>query len=63
MKVIHSICWVLTVFAAFNCGIIGLFDFDLVRLITADSDYIRLIYILFGVAAVWYLYGDFNDKE
>ena len=63
MKIIHSVTWFITIFAAFNCGIIGLFDFDLVKLITTDPSMVRIIYTIFGVSVVWYLYEDFNNKD
>jgi len=61
MQIVLSIMWFFTVFAAFNCGVIGLFNFDLVTLVTNDPFTIRVIYTFFGVAAVWYLYEHFTD--
>ena len=53
MKYIQKICLVLTLIGAFNWGLIGLFDFDLVASLFGDENVVtRIIYVLVGLAGI-----------
>ena len=53
MKYIQKICLVLTLIGAFNWGLIGLFDFNLVTWITRGLNvFSRIIYVLIAICAV-----------
>ena len=53
MKYIQKICLVLTFIRAFNWGLIGLFDFNLVTWITRGLNvFSRIIYVLIAICAV-----------
>ena len=53
METIQKIALVLTVIGALNWGLIGLFDFNLVAMITGNMDVIsNIIYILVGIAGI-----------
>lgn len=53
METIQKIALVLTVIGAVNWGLIGLFDFNLVAMITGNMDAIsNIIYILVGIAGI-----------
>lgn len=55
MGIVTAIASVLILIGAINWGLIGLFDINLVEVLfkRKDSIYIRIIYILIGIAAVY----------
>lgn len=54
MNLIQKPCLVLTIIGAINWGLVGLFDFDLVRFITANevNVWTRVIYCLIAIAGI-----------
>ncbi len=53
MEILQKCALVLTIIGAINWGLIGLFDFNLVSMITGGVDVIeRIIYILVGIAGI-----------
>lgn len=53
METIQKIALVLTVVGAINWGLIGLFDFNLVAMITGNMDLLsNIIYMLVGLAGL-----------
>lgn len=53
METIQKIALALTIIGALNWGLIGLFDFNLVAMITGNMDAIsNIIYILVGIAGI-----------
>lgn len=56
MKTLDYIALVLVVIGAVNWGLIGFFDFDLVRVIFGDMTLVsRIIYSLVGIAGLYAL--------
>lgn len=56
MKTIDYIALVLVVIGAINWGLVGILDFDLVRVLFGDMSILsRIIYILIGVAGLYSL--------
>ncbi|MDF2510269.1 MAG: putative rane protein [Herbinix sp.] len=56
MKTLDYIALILVVIGAVNWGLIGFFDFDLVRMIFGDMTLIsRIIYSLVGIAGLYAL--------
>lgn len=56
MKVIDYIALVLVIIGAINWGLIGFFQFDLVRFIFGDMTMIaRIIYALVGISGLYAL--------
>lgn len=53
----------LAIIGAFNWGLVGLFEFNLVGAIFGEATLItRLIYILVGLSGLWLLLDLFRDK-
>lgn len=66
MKTIDYIALTLVVIGAVNWGLIGFFDFDLVRAIFGDMTLVsRIIYALVGVAGLYALsyFGRLKNDE
>ena len=62
MKIIDKIALVLIIIGAINCGLIGLFQFDLVAAIFGNMTLIsRIVYSLVGVSGLWGLKLLFDD--
>ena len=56
MKTIDYIALVLVVIGAINWGLVGILDFDLVRVLFGDMSILsRIIYIVIGVAGLYSL--------
>lgn len=56
MKVIDYIALVLVLIGAINWGLVGFFNFDLVRVIFGDMSIVsRIIYALIGIAGLYAL--------
>ena len=54
MKVIDTIALVLIIIGAINCGLVGIFNFNLVDAIFGSMSVIsRIIYILVGISGLW----------
>ncbi|MCI8965137.1 MAG: DUF378 domain-containing protein [Clostridia bacterium] len=54
MKIIDKIALVLIIIGAINWGLIGFFEFDLVKTIFGDmSTLSRIIYGLVGISGLW----------
>lgn len=54
MKIIDKIALVLIIIGAINWGLIGFFEFDLVKAIFGDMSILsRIIYGLVGVSGLW----------
>lgn len=54
MNILQKPCLILTIVGALNWGLVGLFDFDLVKFITMNEVNVltRIIYCLIAVAGV-----------
>ena len=53
----------LAIIGAFNWGLVGFFNFNLVGAIFGEATLItRLIYILIGLSGLWLLLGLFRGK-
>lgn len=53
METLQKIALVFTIIGAINWGLIGLFDFNLVAMLTGGMDLIaNIIYILVGIAGI-----------
>ena len=54
MNLIQKPCLILTIVGALNWGLVGLFDFDLVKFITGNEVNIltRIIYVLVAIAGI-----------
>ncbi|OGE31798.1 hypothetical protein A2631_01550 [Candidatus Daviesbacteria bacterium RIFCSPHIGHO2_01_FULL_44_29] len=58
MKSLHTLSFVLVIVGALNWGLVGLFDFDLVKtLLGSWPTAVRAVYVLVGAAAVYKLVG------
>jgi len=56
MKTVDFICLLLVIIGAVNWGLIGFFDFDLVRAIFGEMTFVsRVIYAIVGVAGLYAL--------
>jgi len=56
MKTLDYIALILVVIGAINWGLIGFFDFDLVRVIFGDMTLVsRIVYALVGVSGLYAL--------
>ena len=54
MKIIDKIALVLVIIGAIVCGLIGLFNFNLVEAIFGGMPIIsKIIYILVGISGLW----------
>ena len=66
MKTLDYIALVLVAIGAINWGLIGFFEFDLVRVIFGDMSMIsRIIYALVGIAGLYSLsfFGRLRNEE
>ena len=62
MKVIDKIALVLIIIGAINCGLIAIFNYDLVAAIFGDMSIIsRIVYGLVGVSGLWGIKLLFDD--
>lgn len=62
MHIIKIITYILVIIGALNWGLVGIFNFDLVRTIFGEMTLIsRIIYGLIGVSAIVYLLTSYND--
>ena len=54
MNLIQKPCLILTIVGALNWGLVGLFDFDLVKFITGNEVNVltRIIYVLIAIAGI-----------
>ena len=60
MSAMDWIVWVLVFVGALNWGLVGAFDFNLVKVIFGDMTTLaRIVYVLVGLAAVWSLFSVF----
>ncbi|OGH22220.1 MAG: hypothetical protein A3F31_01480 [Candidatus Levybacteria bacterium RIFCSPHIGHO2_12_FULL_38_12] len=56
MKELHMVTFLLTVVGALNWGLVGIFNFNVVAsLLGAGSSLEKLIYVLVGASAVWFV--------
>lgn len=54
MRVLDRIALIILIVGGLNWGLVGIFKFDLVKFITAESDvFSNIIYSIVGIAAVW----------
>ncbi len=54
MKVLDYVALILIVIGALNWGLIGLLQFDLVRVLFGDMSILsRIVYVLVGVAGIY----------
>lgn len=64
MKIIDKIALALVIIGAVNCGLIGLFNFNLVdTLFGAMSIISRIVYILVGVSGLWCIKALFTSED
>ena len=64
INILQKISLVLTIIGAINCGLIGLFNFNLVySLFGVDSFLSMLIYILVGIAGIINIMLLFTDLD
>ncbi len=66
MKTLDYIALVLVVIGAINWGLIGFFEFDLVRAIFGDMTWVsRIIYALVGIAGLYSLsfFGRIRNED
>lgn len=57
------VAWVLVVVGAVNWGLIGLFEFDLVSALFGPMSAVtRIVYVLVGVAGVYFLTFPFRRR-
>lgn len=54
MNIIKSIAYTLVLIGAINWGLVGFFEFDLVRFIFGDMTILsRIVYSLIGISAIF----------
>lgn len=66
MKVIDYLALVLVVIGAVNWGLIGFFEFDLVRFLFGDMSILsRIVYVLVGISGLYSLsfFGRLKTEE
>lgn len=64
MKIIQKICLVFTIIGAINWGLIGLFDFNLVKTLFSFSTMLEnLIYIIVGICGLVNIGILFSDLD
>jgi len=57
MKIVNTLTLVLLIVGGLNWGLVGLADFNLVAAIFGDDSALsRIVYILVGLSALWFLY-------
>lgn len=58
MKVIGTIALILLIIGGLNWGLVGFFNFDLVKTIFGDMSIIsRIVYALVGISALYVIIG------
>lgn len=65
MKVFDWIAKALLLLGGLNWGILGLFNFDLVRWLlglAGASMYANVAFVLVGIAAIWFGFGWYKNK-
>ena len=66
MNILQKPCLILTIIGAINWGLVGLFDFDLVKFITMNQVNIwtRVIYCVIAIAGIInILFVNFSNKK
>jgi uncharacterized membrane protein YuzA (DUF378 family) len=66
MKSMSTIGWValvLVIVGALNWGLVGFFDYDLVKGILGDGSAARVIFSIVGLAGLWVIYEAAANKE
>ena len=64
MQTLQKVALALVIIGAINCGLVGLFDFNLVStLFGADNVITKIVYVLVGIAGVIDISLLFNDYE
>ena len=68
MNILQKPCLILTIIGAINWGLVGLFDFDLVKFITMNQVNIwtRVIYCVIAIAGIiniLLLFINFSNKK
>lgn len=66
MKTLDYIALILVAIGAINWGLIGFFDFDLVRILFGDMSMVsRIIYALVGIAGLYSLsfFGRLRNED
>ncbi len=68
MNILQKPCLILTIVGAINWGLVGLFDFDLVKFITMNETNLltRIIYCIIAIAGIIniiLLFMDLSDRE
>ena len=68
MNILQKPCLILTIIGAINWGLVGLFDFDLVKFITMNQVNIwtRVIYCVIAIAGIiniLLLFVNFSNKK
>ncbi len=68
MNILQKPCLILTIIGAINWGLVGLFDFDLVKFITMNQVNIwtRVIYCIIAIAGIiniLLLFVNFSNKK
>lgn len=62
MKELHMVTFLLVIIGAINWGLVGLFDFDLVKtLLVSMPSLMRLVYVLIGASAVYVMATHMSD--
>ena len=64
-KMFDKICLALSIIGSLNCGLVGLFQFDLVAWIFGGSDAIlaRIIYTVIALAGIWCISLLFRNED
>ena len=63
MNTIQKIALLFTIIGAINCGLIGLFNFNLVASLFGDSMLSAIIYMIVGVAGIINIMLLFTDLD
>lgn len=66
MKIVDWIAKILLVLGGLNWGLLGLFNFDLVRYLmglVGASMYANVVFVLVGISAVWVGWKMFKYKD
>lgn len=63
MSTLEWIAWILVVVGALNWGLIGAFNFNLVTMLFGVGVLTQWVYILVGVAGLYFLWMAFTKKK
>lgn len=63
MNTLDWIAWILVVVGALDWGLIGAFNYNLVTAIFGAGMIAKWLYILVGVAGLYFLWGAFAKKK